>query len=74
MSICINTVKLRKLIEITPSMGNLCKHIEDVEQYAETEPNIALESAKSLLESLSKRFLSDRKLYKQKIKITFTKQ
>lgn len=71
MSICINTVKLRKQIEITPSMGDLCKYIEDVEQFAETKPNIALDSAKSLLESLSKRFWADRKITQAKDKDNF---
>ncbi|MBR6389113.1 MAG: abortive infection family protein [Opitutales bacterium] len=50
------------MIEITPSMGDLCKYIEDIETFAETKPNIALDSAKSLLESISKTILADRKI------------
>ncbi len=71
MSICVDIVKIRKLIEITPSMGDLCKYIDDIEQFAETKPNIALDSAKSLLESLSKRFLADRKIIQSKDKDDF---
>ncbi len=62
MSICIETGKIRELIGNTPSMGELCTYITDIETYARTKPHIALDSAKLLLESLSKTILADRKI------------
>lgn len=54
--------KLREQIARNPSYSDLLKHLDYMERFRISDPSLALDAAKSLLESLAKTMLADRKI------------
>lgn len=52
--------KLREQIARNPSYSGLLMHIDHIEQYRSSDPSLALDASKSLLETLAKTMLGDR--------------
>ena len=52
--------RLREQIARNPSCSGLLMHIDHIEQYRTSDPSLALDAAKCLLESLAKTMLGDR--------------
>ena len=52
--------RLREQIARNPSYSGLLMHIDHIEQYRSSNPSLALDASKSLLETLAKTMLGDR--------------
>ena len=55
--------KLKQWIDRMPMLSGLSVYIDLIERHQTNNPNIALDAAKSLLESLAKTILTDRGIH-----------